>query len=132
MFEYVRLDENRRLRRVNARRQPVDHHIPTVSADALRFVVVRRQRMPVGDEEKARMFVLQPNPVFQDTVIVAKMHCTRRAHAGENTIAEQHERQTKRRTIASPAARNGRSRKLSAPLTIKPMMMNSPNGSMRE
>jgi hypothetical protein len=46
------LDEQHRLFRIDAGGQPVDHHLPDTGLDDLGRVVVRRERMPVGDEEQ--------------------------------------------------------------------------------
>ena len=40
--------------------------------------------MPVGDEKETLGFFLEPDPVFQDAVIVAQMEAARGPHAGEN------------------------------------------------
>ena len=55
---YARLDEERGVRGIHTRSKPVDDHIPYVLLDARRLVVMRRQRMPVGDEEETLVFVL--------------------------------------------------------------------------
>ncbi len=57
-----------------------------VVLDHLRGVVMGRQCMPVGDEKQALIFVLQVQPVFQHTVVVAQMKAPGGAHAGENTV----------------------------------------------
>mgnify|MGYP007125368317 CR=1 FL=1 len=48
---------------------------------------MRGQRMPVGDEEQARVFVLELDPVFENPVVMAKMKGARGAHAGKNTFS---------------------------------------------
>ena len=37
--------------------------------------------VPVGDEKKAVEFLLQPDPVFQDPVVVPEVQAPRRSHA---------------------------------------------------
>jgi hypothetical protein len=44
--------------------------------------------MPIGDEEKARVLVLQLDPVLECAVIVTNMERTGRAHTGQNSIFE--------------------------------------------
>ena len=51
-----------------------------------RIVVVRRQRVPVGNEEQARIVVLEPDPVLEDAVVVAEVQAARGAHAGEDAF----------------------------------------------
>ena len=46
------------------------------------------ERVPVGDEEQARMLVLQLHPVLQHAVVVAEMQCAGRAHPGQDSIRE--------------------------------------------
>jgi len=73
VLDHARLHEQRRLRRIDAGGEPVDRHVAHVFLDHLRAVVVRGQRVPVGDEEQALVFVLQTQPVFQHAVVVAKV-----------------------------------------------------------
>ena len=56
--------------------------------DGVRIIVVRGERMPVGDKIKALEFVLQAHPVFEYAVIVAQMQCASGAHAGEYAVYE--------------------------------------------
>ena len=85
---HAALDEERRLRRIDARRQPVDEHLPDVFLDDLGRLVVRRERVPVDHREEARIFGLQPHPVFQHAVIVAEVQRPGGPHAGEDTVRE--------------------------------------------
>jgi hypothetical protein len=62
--------------------QPVDHHLPDAFLHDFRRLVVRRQRMPVGDEKVALVFLLQPDPVLQRAVVVADVHAAGRTHPG--------------------------------------------------
>ncbi len=74
---------------IDAGGEPVDHHVPDVAARSTSGVlVVRRQRVPVGDEEEARVLVLQPHPVLQRAVVVAEVQRAGRAHAGKHAIRE--------------------------------------------
>jgi hypothetical protein len=54
--------------------------------DAPAALVFGGQRMPVGDEEKAFIFVLQLEPVLQDAVIVSQVQGAGRAHAGQDAF----------------------------------------------
>jgi hypothetical protein len=42
--------------------------------------------MPIGNEEEALKFVLELNPVFQHTVVVAEVKLAGRTHAGQNSL----------------------------------------------
>ena len=46
------------------------------------IVVVRGQRMPVGNEKVALVLMLQLHPVLQDTVIVTEVQTPGWTHAG--------------------------------------------------
>ena len=48
---------------IEARGQPVDHDLADVVLDLRRVLVAGGQRVPVGDEEKAVVLVLQLDPV---------------------------------------------------------------------
>jgi hypothetical protein len=80
------LDEQGGPGRVHAGRQPVHDHLPGGVLDAQGVVVMGGQGMPVGHEEQAFVFVLEPDPVFQDAVVMAQVKAARGAHAGENSI----------------------------------------------
>jgi hypothetical protein len=46
-----------------------------------RIIVVGGQRVPVSNEEKTLILVLQLYPVIEHSVHMAKMQATRRSHA---------------------------------------------------
>ena len=48
-------------------------------------LVVGGQRMPVDDAEKHSVLVLQPDPVLQYAVVVAKVQSAAGAHTGNHT-----------------------------------------------
>ena len=79
---YLGLDEDGRLRGIDTRRQPVDDHLVSVVGDGARLVVGRGQRMPVGDEEQAGIFMLELDPVGEHAVVVAEVEAPGGAHAG--------------------------------------------------
>ena len=86
VFRHLRLDEQRSLLGIDAGRQPVDHHFPGRLRDSMRIVVLRGQRVPVGDEEQAGILVLQFDPVLQHPMIVTKVQAARGAHSGEDSF----------------------------------------------
>ncbi len=86
VLRHLGLDEQRRLLGVDAGCQPIDQHVHRRLLDTLRTVVLRGQGVPVGDEEQARIIVLELDPVLENTMVVAKMQRPGRAHAGENTF----------------------------------------------
>ena len=82
------LDEDGRLGRIDACRQPVNDHLPDARLDPPGVVVIGRQGMPVGGKEEAGILRLQLDPVFQYTVIVAEVETPGGAHAGEDAFSE--------------------------------------------
>ena len=71
MFGDMRLDKDSRSFRVDAGSQPIDQEFAYEFADAAGVGVVRREGMPVGDEEEALIVFLEGFPVFQGAEIVA-------------------------------------------------------------
>ena len=65
--------------------KPIENHFIYISADLARVRIIRRQRVPVGDEEKALVAILELDPVGQRAHVVAKMKFSRGAHAAEYT-----------------------------------------------
>jgi hypothetical protein len=86
VLRHLRLDEQGGLAGVDPGRQPVDDHLPGRLLDALRIVVMGGQRVPVGDEEQAGVFVLEPDPVLEDPVVMAEVQRPGGAHAGKDTF----------------------------------------------
>ena len=68
VLDDVGLKEDRGGCGIDAGRQPVDHHLAGVPLDIARVLVVRGQRVPVGDEEKAVVLELKLNPVIKHAV----------------------------------------------------------------
>jgi hypothetical protein len=97
------------LGRVDAGGQPVDDHLPDAGLDALRVVVVGRQRVPVGREEQAGVLGLQLDPVFQDAVVVAEVEPPGGAHAGEDAFSE-HDRLSKSKNDCENKTEDGHQR----------------------
>ncbi len=84
VLRHPRLDEQGGELRIHAAGEPVDDHVPDVAGNDLPFLIGRRQRMPVGDEEIALVFVLQPQPVLQHAVVVAQVQTAGRPHTGQH------------------------------------------------
>ena len=84
VLRHLGLDEDGRLRWIDAGSQPIDDHVVRVGGDRARLVIGRGQRMPVGDEEQAGVLVLEFDPVGKHAMIVAKVETPGGAHAGEN------------------------------------------------
>jgi hypothetical protein len=53
--------------------QPVDDHLPDVVFDNVGVFVMRRKRMPVGNEKETLVLVLEFDPVMNDSVQMTKM-----------------------------------------------------------
>src|SRR5512134_347236 len=84
----ARLDEERRLRRIDAGREPVDHHLPDVLLDHFRSVVMGGERVPVGDEEEARVLALKAHPVLKRPVEVPEVQVAGGAHARNDALRD--------------------------------------------
>ena len=74
------LNENGGKLRIEPRAQPVHNHFPGVLLDFLGVCVVRGERVPVGDKEKAFVLLLELHPVFEGAVKVAQVKAPRRTH----------------------------------------------------
>ena len=88
VLRHARLDEQGRLRRVNAGGKPVHQHVPNVVFNNFWGIVVSGQRVPVRDEKQALVFMLQPDPIFEYAMVVAKMQASGGAHTRQHTINE--------------------------------------------
>ena len=86
MLGNTRLDEKWRGSRVNPGGEPVYDHLPDVIFNNLRVFIVGRECMPVSDEKITLIFVLQLDPVLENTVIVTEMQPTGGAHATQHTF----------------------------------------------
>ena len=87
MFRDARLDEHRGLRRVDAGGQPVDQELVDELADAAGVGIVRRERVPIRDEEITFVLALQAFPILQRAEIVAEMEQPARLHAAEDSFS---------------------------------------------
>src|SRR5438445_5211385 len=81
---HERLDEQRRAVRVEARAEPVRHHLYRVARDRGRIGVVG-EGMPVRDEVVALVCVLQLDPVVERAEIVAQVDLPARPRSEEHT-----------------------------------------------
>ncbi len=68
---HMGLDEQCRGPWVDARGQPVDHHVPDALLNGKGVFVHGRQRVPVRHEEEALVLVLELGPVGQHTMVMA-------------------------------------------------------------
>jgi hypothetical protein len=59
MFFDARLPKNRRAMGIEAHAQPVHHHLARAPLNALWRGVVRRERVPIGDEKVATIILLE-------------------------------------------------------------------------
>src|SRR5208282_5223594 len=73
VLEDARLDEQRRLRRIETDREPVGRYLQRVFGDGGRVFVMRRQRVPIGDEEKTFVLFLEFEPILKGAEIMAEM-----------------------------------------------------------
>jgi hypothetical protein len=89
MLGQAALDEQRGLLGVDARGQPVHHHVVDIALDVGMVLVVRGHRMPVGHEKEAVELGLQAHPVLQRAMVVAQMQRAGGAHARQHTLARR-------------------------------------------
>ena len=59
------LDEDRGFIGIDSHGQPIDQHLIHECSNVTSIGVVRRERMPVGDEEKTLILILQGFPIVQ-------------------------------------------------------------------
>src|ERR1035437_785282 len=83
VLQHVRLDEQRAALGIEAGREVVDHDLKRVLLDAARVGVVGGESVPIGNEEKAVILVLQAYPVAQRADIIAEVQLSGRSHAAE-------------------------------------------------
>jgi hypothetical protein len=65
------LNEQRGDAGIEAGCQPIDGHRPDIFLELRRVLEARGERMPVGDEEKAFVLVLQLDPILERAVVIA-------------------------------------------------------------
>ena len=86
MFRNPRLNKDAGPIRVHSGGQPIHDHIPNILADDLSILVMRGQGMPIGHEIKAVIVMLQPDPVFQNPVIMSQMQTPGRSHTRQHAL----------------------------------------------
>ena len=62
VLRHAGLNEEDRLGGIHPGCQPIDDHVPDAFLDDRRGLVMSGERMPVGDEEEALVFVLKRRP----------------------------------------------------------------------
>ena len=102
MLRHARLNEDRRLAGIDAHRQPVDCDVEHARCNRGRILVLRRQRVPVRDEEEAIVLVLQRDPVLQNAVVMTEVQLARRAHSGQDALVRN---RAHARAFPAPPAR---------------------------
>ena len=83
---HPRLDEQLRVAGIDARREPVDDHVPDVRVDGAGVFVVGGQRVPVRHEEETFVLVLEPRPVAQHPVVMPEVQPPGRAHSRQDPL----------------------------------------------
>ena len=73
MMRHHALAEDHALGRVKAKSHPIEYHLANAVANAGGIRIFGGQGMPIRHKEKTVEIVLDLNPVFQDTVIMADM-----------------------------------------------------------
>lgn len=85
MLRHRAFDDEAAAFRIKPNCQPVERHFPDGTAHAWKVVRVVRD-LVVGDEERAVVFVLQLDPVFERARIVPEVQRTCRPDRGENAL----------------------------------------------
>src|SRR5690606_16722178 len=67
-----------------------DCHVHHVAEDVIACGMVGGQSMPIDDGKEALVFVLQPDPVFQHTVVMAEMKTAVGSHTRDNAPLRIH------------------------------------------
>jgi len=83
------LTENDRLFRIKTKGDPIQNHLADIVPDGRRIGVFRGQRMPVRHKEKTVHLILNPDPVFKNTMKMAYVQTPRRPHAADNALFHQ-------------------------------------------
>ncbi len=86
----VRLPEDRRLLGVHPGGDVVHRQLTGVFCDLVRMFVERRERMPIGDEDKGFILLLESHPVAERAFQVAQMQHSRRLHAAYDPMLLRH------------------------------------------
>src|SRR5262249_18470484 len=85
-FGRERWDEHGRFIRVESSGEPRSDHRRGVFVDCRRGGVIAGERMPIGDEMVALVYVLQLDPVFKRALVIAEVQTTRRAHSANDSL----------------------------------------------
>ena len=80
----MRLDEQRAALRIEPRREIVKYDLQRVLLDAARVGVIGGQCVPISNEEKAVVLVLQAHPVAQRADIIAEVYLAGGSHAAQD------------------------------------------------
>ena len=62
-------------------REPVHRHLQRVFGDGRSVLVMRGQRVPIGDEKEAFIFFLELEPILEGAEIMAEMETAGWPHA---------------------------------------------------
>jgi len=84
MLRNMRLDEQSRLLRIQPGRQEIRGDFDTALFHARGVGVIRCERVPVGDEKKAVILLLQAHPVLQGADVMSEVELAGWSHAAQN------------------------------------------------
>src|SRR5215475_6444350 len=87
MLRHVRLNKHGAALGIKASCEPIEQHLNRVLLYLRGVRVVRRERMPVSNKEKALILVLHAHPVLQRPDVIAEVQLARRTHAAKNAFA---------------------------------------------
>src|SRR5216684_1905254 len=134
VLRYLRLNEQSGDAGIEARRQPVDGHRPDILFEFRRVLIAGGERMPIGDEEKTFVLILQFDPILERTVVIAQMQLARRPHAGQHAsilYRTAHAGDPNKALMIRPMTRKvGLNSQPKSPNADNPSTMNRPIGSI--
>src|SRR5258708_23222051 len=134
MLRHLRLNEQRGDAGIEARRETEEGQRQDVLRELRGVLRARGERMPIGDEEKAFVLVLQFDPILESTVVVAQMQLARGPNAGQQAsilYRTAHACDPNKALMIRPTIRKaGLNSHPKSPNTDNPNAMKRPTGSI--
>ena len=93
VLQHARLNEQGGFRGIEADGKPVDGDLQGVFGDRGRVFVMRRESMPIGDEEEALEFFLKLEPILESAKKMAQMETPGGPHAAQDSFALRHSKE---------------------------------------
>src|SRR5262249_36642916 len=103
-----RLPEDRRPRRIEADREPVEDHLGGVLVERGGRRPVGGERVPVRDEGEAALRLLQAEPVLQRTLVVPEVLAPGRPRAADDRFSHRYVASRRKKSITGCTSRDTR------------------------